>query len=100
MNKNRRKVVKIMGSGLVAIPALGFTGLTRVLAAGDAKLSPDDPAAKNLNYTEASTDSARHCAGCQFYSGVQGDDWGPCVIFPEKLVNAGGLCNSWYARAG
>jgi len=68
-----------------------------LLAANLPELSPDDAAAKSLNYTH---DTARRCAGCQFYTGAGGEDWGRCVIFPDKLVNANGVCNSWYARAG
>ncbi len=100
MNQTRRSIVKTLGSSIVAIPFLNLVGPARLLAADDPRLSPDDPAAKSLNYAHASTDAARHCSGCQFYTGVSGDDWGPCVIFPGKQVNAGGLCNSWFARAG
>ncbi|MCP4471887.1 MAG: hypothetical protein GY815_14600 [Gammaproteobacteria bacterium] len=64
------------------------------------KLSPDDPAAKSLMYVHESADADRRCSGCQFYSGAADADWGPCVIFPEKVVSARGACNSWYKKAG
>jgi len=100
VNKTRRLFVNKLGSGIATLPILGLLGSARVLAADDPQLSPDDPTAKSLNYTHASADAARRCAGCQFYSGTAGDAWGPCVIFPGKRVNANGVCNSWYARAG
>lgn len=100
MNKTRRLFVNTLGSGIAALPILGMLGSARVLAAEDPQLSPDDPAARSLNYTHESADAARRCAGCQFYTGAAGDAWGACVIFPGKRVNANGVCNSWYARAG
>jgi hypothetical protein len=100
MNKTRRLLVNAVGSGIVAFPILSLLGSTRLQAADHPKLDPDDAVAKSLNYTHESADTARRCAGCQFYTGAKGEDWGPCVIFPEKLVNANGVYNSWYARAG
>lgn len=99
MNQTRRLFINALGSGAVALPWLSLLGPMRAMAADDPKLSPGDPAAISLNYRHQSADSARRCAGCQFYTGAAGDAWGPCVIFPGKRVNADGVCSSWYARA-
>lgn len=99
MNKTRRLMVCNLGKATLAIPLVGLLQTADVLATDAPKLSPDDPAAKSLGYTHESGDSARACAGCQFYTGAAGDEWGSCVIFPGKLVNARGLCQSWYAKA-
>ena len=99
MNKTRRLLVRAIGGAAMAIPLGGLIPGVVVQAAETPKLSPDDPAAKSLGYTHVSTDTAKRCAGCQFYSGAASDEWGSCVIFPDKLVNARGLCNSWYAKA-
>jgi len=98
VNKTRRLIVRALGSGVIALP-LGTLAFPGAAQAGDTpKLSPDDPAAKSLEYTHTSTNTDRRCAGCQFYTGATSDEWGPCVIFPGKLVNAQGLCKSWYAK--
>ena len=100
MNETRRLIVRVLGgSAAMAIPlsTLIITGAAQ--AADTSKLSPDDPTAKSLAYTHASTDTVKRCAGCQFYTGAASDEWGPCMIFPGKLVNAQGLCKSWYAKA-
>jgi len=34
-----------------------------------------------------------------FATGVADAEWGACMIFPKKLVSAGGVCNSWFKRA-
>lgn len=99
MNKTRRLLIRTIGSGALALPLINFSNVGVVLAADIPKLSPDDPTAKSLEYTHASTDADKRCAGCQFYTGATGDEWGLCVIFPGKQVNARGLCKSWYAKA-
>ena len=99
MNKTRRLFVRALGSGAMVIPLSSLIPGGFAQAASTPKLSPDDPAAKSLGYTHASTDAAKRCAGCQFYSGAASDEWGSCVIFADKLVNSQGLCNSWYAKA-
>ncbi len=98
MNKARRKLVCALGTGAFAA-LLGNPVLSAAaLAVETPKLSPDDPAAKSLEYTHLSPDNAKNCAGCQFYTGADAE-WGPCTIFPDKLVSARGLCKSWYGRA-
>ena len=99
MNKSRRLMVCNLGKATLAIPLVGLLQTADVLAADTPHLSPDEPAAQSLGYTHESGDNARRCAGCQFYTGAMGDEWGSCVIFPGKLVNARGLCQSWYAKA-
>ena len=98
MNETRRLIVRALGSSVMAIPLGTFINAEAAQAADTPKLSTDDPAAKARAYTHASTDTAKRCAGCQFYTGAASDKWGPCVIFPDKLVNAQGLCKSWYAK--
>ena len=98
MNNNRRSIVIALGAGTMALPIVNLLS-GGVLAADTPKLSPDDPTAKSLEYSHESSDSARRCAGCQFFTGAADEEWGPCVIFPGKLVNAGGLCKSWFAKA-
>lgn len=99
MNRSRRILIRRLAAGAATLP-LGALFCSRALAADAEHLKVEDPAARSLNYTHQSADAARRCGGCQFYSGDAGADWGPCVIFPGKLVKASGVCSSWYARAG
>ncbi len=64
-----------------------------------AKVNPDDPTVKSLNYTHQSADANKLYSGCQFYSDPSAAEWGPCVIFSDKVMNANGACNSWFKRA-
>ena len=76
------------------------------------KLDENDPAAKSLGYAHDATkvdvakfpkhagpDGANQfCHSCQLYTGKAGDEWGPCSIFPGKLVSANGWCNAWVKK--
>jgi hypothetical protein len=89
---SRRNVLK----GLAAIPvvaAVGYHGGTSA-----AMLSPDDPTAKALEYTEHSTQEGQNCANCNLYQGSTAAS-GTCTIFPGKEVAAAGWCKSWIAKA-
>jgi hypothetical protein len=89
---SRRTVLK----GLAAIPiiaAVGYHG-----GASAAMVSPDDPTAKALQYTEHSTQKGKSCSTCNLYQGGTAAS-GPCPIFPGKEVAATGWCKSWVAKA-
>lgn len=100
MNSNRRLILRALGSGAIVIPLASVGALAASIATNSPRLDPADATAKGLNYTHESADADRSCARCQFYSDPGAVEWGPCVIFPGKLVSANGLCNSWFARAG
>ena len=82
----------------------------RVLpAAALPHLSPTDPVASALGYTEDATKVDRaqspsyqpdeKCANCMQNSGTPGQAWGPCKIFAGRLVNESGWCRA-YVRKG
>ena len=100
MNKARRNFVNVFATGAMAIPLGALVSPRLVQAAEKPKLNPDDAAAKSLMYTHQSTAADKLCSGCQFYTGAADAGWGPCMLFPKNLVNAGGVCNSWFKRAG
>lgn len=68
-------------------------------AADQPLLSPDDPAAAKVKYTEdASKEKSakgNKCATCSLYEGPYNSTQGPCQIFPDKQVKAAGWCTSW-----
>jgi len=94
----------LLGKGLLA--AL----LPLVLARSDparakdaALLSPSDPAAQKLKYTEEAAKTkgvppGNSCANCALYQGSYSSKQGPCQLFPGKQVRASGWCSSWTAQ--
>jgi len=100
VTKTRRSFLCTFGTGAIAISLSSLTRQGIVLAGETPKLDLEDPTAKALEYVHDSPDPAKLCDGCQLYTGASGSEWGPCAIFPGKLVSAGGWCKSWFAKAG
>ena len=97
MYESRRVFLGRLGAGVAVVP---LASLVSSAHAATQRLAVDDPTAQARDYSPLSEDAARRCRFCQFYNGDPGFDWGPCVIFPGKLVSADGVCNAWYQRAG
>lgn len=97
-NPSRRKFVQkcLLGAALTPL-ALARVPVSR--AADQPLLSPDDPAATKVNYTEdasqAKSAKGNKCATCGLYEGTYNSTQGPCQIFPDKLVKAAGWCSAW-----
>ncbi len=104
----RRRFVlwSLSGAGSATLWALGAGGRgSRALAAGTQRVSPSEPLAKALGYTENASQVDRSkfptympgqtCANCRFYQGKPGQAYGPCQIFMNKDVNAHGWCASF-----
>ena len=95
MNKPRRVFIRQLGSG---VTALSLTVLTSFARASDRpKLDPEDSAAKALGYVHRAPNPSKRCGDCQLYKGSGSAEWGPCSVFPGKLVNARGWCSAWSA---
>ena len=88
---SRRTLLK----GLATIPVIAVVGYHG--AASAAMVSPDDPTAKALEYTEQSTQEGQNCANCNLYQGGAAAS-GACPIFPGKDVAGAGWCKSWVAK--
>lgn len=97
-NTTRRRFVQKLMLGATLTP-LTLARLDASRAADQPLLSPDDPAAAKVRYTEDATKekSAKDhtCATCGLYEGAYGSTQGPCQIFPDKLVKAAGWCTAW-----
>ena len=86
--------------------ALGCVAVLRPkpsLSAEAPLLSPNDPAAKALKYTEDAGSSqgipaGNNCSNCALYQGSYTSTAGPCQAFPGKQVKAAGWCTSWTAQ--
>ena len=93
-----------------ALPAATVLVSTVARAADLPHLSPADPAAKALLYSEDATKvdtknplAAKYkpgqtCATCAQIMAPTGD-WRGCKIFPGKAVNAKGWCSVYAAKA-
>jgi hypothetical protein len=98
-DSSRRRFIRKLLLGATFAP-LAMARLTTSRAADLPLLSPDDPAAKKVKYTEvASSDKGatkgNNCATCALYEGTYGSTQGPCQLFPGKHVKAAGWCSSW-----
>jgi High potential iron-sulfur protein len=97
--QSRRRFVKklLLGAGLTP---LATARLTASHAAELPLLSPDDPEAKKVKYTEDATKEksavkGNNCGNCALYEGTYKSARGPCQIFPGKDVKSAGWCSSW-----
>ena len=94
----------------VASLALPFLGALSARAENPPQLSPNDPAAKTIGYTEdASKVDAKkdplfkpnsRCANCTFFQSAQAKgENAPCTIFANQMVVGKGWCRAWSAKA-
>ena len=91
-------------SGAVESPS-GLPATARLLP-----LTDDEPQAKALAYvSDASSvdaeaqprfETGQACGNCALFMGADGDDRGPCSIFPGRLVAATGWCSVYAQKAG
>lgn len=97
-NVSRRQALKLVGGVTAIVPLAAFSG--RAAAAKMPQVDPNDGTAKALEYVHASANPEQLCKNCQLYTGGDGEEWGPCAIFPGKVVAAEGWCKSWIKKAG
>jgi hypothetical protein len=80
----------------------------RRAVAQTSRLDESDPMAVAVGYVADATrvDPKRYtkyqpgqaCTGCQFYLARPTEAWGPCTIFPRKLVAGKGWCDAFATR--
>lgn len=101
---SRRHFIKMTAVSLATAP-FACTMLCGTAHAAE-MVSTSDPTAAALGYVEDATkaekrtDTAALCSNCNFYSGKAGEDNGPCALFQNKHVKAGGWCTAWAKKAG
>lgn len=97
-NLTRRNFVRHCLFGATAT-SLALAHLTASQAADAPLLSPADPAAKKLKYTDDASKvkeaAGNKCLSCALYQGSDSSQQGPCQLFPGKQVKAAGWCASW-----
>jgi hypothetical protein len=100
VTNSRRSFLTTVGKSVITI-SFGSLTINGVAVAADMpKVDLEDPTAKALEYVHNSPDGDHICLGCQLYTDAASAEWGPCAIFPGKLVNAKGWCKSWVKRSG
>ncbi len=95
----RRQALKLAGGATAIVPLATLSG-RQGFAADMVQVDPEDATAKALVYVHASPNPEQQCKNRQLSSGEDGADWGPCNIFPGKVVNAEGWCKSWVKKTG
>jgi hypothetical protein len=100
VTNSRRSFLTTVGKGVITISFGSLTIHGIAVAADMPKVDLEDPTAKALEYVHNSADANQLCQGCQLYTDAASAEWGPCAIFPGKLVSARGWCKSWVKRAG
>ena len=106
----RRRLLKFVAAGAVALLAAGSLLRSRSVIAADAgQLDEADPAAAALGYKKNTTqvDAAKYpqhmptqdCGGCRYFQAKASSEWGPCTIFAGKgSVHTKGWCAAFAAR--
>lgn len=108
IDADRRRLLRYSAAGLLSL------SLATVGRAQTRRVNESDPLARQLGYkiNASKVDTAKFpkragpegaqqlCRNCQFYHGAAGSAWGPCTVFGNRLVSAGGWCNSWFGRSG
>ena len=87
----------------VAVLPLGASVATSAAESGD-KVEENDSVAQQLGYRhDASKADGRgdgqFCKACSFFQGDAAADWGGCIVFGGRQVNAKGWCTSFRQRA-
>jgi hypothetical protein len=91
--------------GSAALIATSGSLSSLLFAAELPKVAPDDPTATALKYVpdasnaDASRTEGAICSNCQLYTGAEGEEYGPCSLFPGKAVAAEGWCSAWIKKA-
>jgi len=111
---SRRRFLTLGAGVVAAVPLSAVMGSLKAYAQDGDKLTEDNPQAMALGYTHdaAQVDTAKYpkrsgdagakqfCYNCNLYKADGQEGWGPCQIFPGKVVAAKGWCNAWVPKAG
>ena len=103
---DRRRFLEAGAATLATLPVVALIGAMprAASAASMAHLKETSDLARGLEYRGDATRSKRtgpnqFCHDCMNYAGKAGDAWGPCKIFPHRLVNANGWCLAWIKKS-
>ena len=92
----RRKFVTMLGATATVVPVSALVA-SLPSHAQDA-VDPESAQAKALQYMSESTVADQNCANCTLYTGAEGEDLGPCPLFPGAMVHSAGHCSAWVPK--
>ncbi len=106
INVHRRDFLKISSLAVASIAIGAHTGTS---VAQGAQVDEKDATALSLGYKHDATKvdktkfpkyaAGQECANCQLFQGKPGEAWGPCPIYPGKVVSAKGWCSAYIKKA-
>jgi hypothetical protein len=106
INAHRRDFLKISSLAVASIVMGAHAGAS---VAQGAQVDEKDATALSLGYKHDATKvdktkfpkyaAGQECANCQLFQGKPGEAWGPCPIFPGKVVSAKGWCSAYIKKA-
>jgi hypothetical protein len=107
VSPDRRRFLSRLALGAAALPLLR---MAPAQAADLPHLSPTDPTAKSLHYTdnaskidpkvETTYKAGSQCSKCALFQSAQiSGDYAPCGAFSGKAVNKGGWCMAFAPMA-
>ena len=96
---NRRKFVNLMGVSAAVVPVSALIASLPSRAADMAPVDPQSAPAKALQYVSESEKGDQSCENCTLYSGADGEDMGPCPLFPGNAVMSAGWCSAYVPKA-
>lgn len=94
---NRRNFGKLLGAGVVAVPAAALIAQLPSHAEDLPLVDPESPTAKGLQYKAVTEVEGARCDGCLLYT-ASDDSKGKCTIFPANLVPAEAWCTAYVAK--
>ncbi len=111
---SRRECLTRGLSSLVTLPLGVAAASTPALAAEHPanRVSESEPTAQALGYVHdaaqaditkfpkraGASGAQQFCSNCNFYTADAKAEWGPCIMFGNKLVRGQGWCNGWIAK--
>ncbi len=95
----RRKFVTLMSASAAIVPVSALVASLPSHAADMEAVDPESAQAKALQYVSESEKEGMSCQNCTLYSGAEGEDMGPCPLFPGSLVMAEGWCSAHVPKA-
>jgi len=95
----RRKFVSLMTAGAAVIPVSALVASLPSRAGDLPAVDPDSAQAQALQYVSESEVADQNCGNCTLYSGAEGEDMGPCPLFPGAAVMRAGWCSAYVPTA-
>lgn len=104
LRHGRRRFLTALTTSFIALPFISLLSQRWAHTQELPKLEESDPTAQALSYVHDASQSEKApagqlCSNCQHYTGAEGEEWGPCALFPGKAVSANGWCAGWLQQS-